>query len=79
MKDRDNTLGAEEAEAAAPAGAEGAEAAVTAAASNDEVHFDPARVDELLAWLEAIARDHSLLAPFDPETRQRLQIAAGRV
>ncbi|MDP6978668.1 MAG: SDR family oxidoreductase [Myxococcota bacterium] len=44
-----------------------------------EPQLDPERVAQLIESLEAIAKDHSLLAGFDAETRQRLQIAAGRV
>ena len=54
-----------------------------AAPSESEVKpqpaLDPDGVEEMLEMLEAISKDHSLLAPLDPETRQRLQIAAGRV
>ncbi len=48
-------------------------------ASPEAGDLAPERANELVEFLEAIANDHSLLAPLDPETRQRLQIAAGRV
>lgn len=38
-----------------------------------------ADVRKTLETLEALARDHSLLADLDPDTLRRLQIAAGRV
>lgn len=47
--------------------------------STADERLDGEELERLLATLEAIAGDHSLLAEVDAETRQRLQIAAGRV